>query len=79
MTIYELFDTSEGRVDRARKDFNAARTTMVAAKTYGNAAQIADAVATFLDRSAGYAAACRTHANIVDDIAIAAPGQPIGR
>jgi hypothetical protein len=67
--IIELFATSETRVERARKAFDAARTTMTNARTYGTATHAAAASQALIEAAEIYAGVMQTHAHVVMDYA----------
>jgi hypothetical protein len=67
--ILTIFSTSEDQVERTRKSFETARTTLANARTYGTEIHAAAARQAFLDASSVYADALRAHAHIVKDYA----------
>lgn len=67
--IAEFISTSEDNVDRSRKRFDAARTTVTNAEIYGTEIHAAEARRAFKDAAEVYADALRTHAALVTDYA----------
>lgn len=65
--VVTLFSTSETHVEGTRKTFETARTTLMNARTYGNANHVTAAKQAFLEAAEIYAEALRTHASIVTD------------
>ena len=67
--MHELFATSEDRIKHARKAFDAARTTLTNAQTFGTEVHAQAAGRALVEAAAIYADALRTHAMIVVDYA----------
>jgi hypothetical protein len=65
----DLFVTSEERVKHAQKTFDAARTTLTNAQTFGTEAHAQAAGQALVEAARSYADALRTHAMIVVDYA----------
>ena len=65
----ELFATSEDRVKHARKTFDAARTTLTNAQTFGTEVHTQAASRALAEAAESYSDALRTHAMIVRDYA----------
>ena len=65
----ELFTTSEERVKLSRKAFEAARTTLTNAETFGTEGHTQAAKRALVEAAESYANALRTHAMIVVDYA----------
>lgn len=65
----DLFATSEDNLERSREEFDAARTTLTNARTFGGEDHALAAASAFTDAASSYAKALRTHASVVVDYA----------